>query len=243
MSGLRRAVALSLALPFLLAANSLPQPLPIVDTIPAARDVPYPGTIRLEVDATDTSRAIFKVKETIPVAGPGPMTLLFPEWLPGAHGPDGAIDKVAGVEFFANGQKLAWKRDPVETYGFHIDVPAGASAVEARFNFLSATAGNQGRTVATPEMVNIQWEAVSFYPAGYYTRQIPVTASLTLPAQWQAATALRPAGAATAGGNTINYGTVNYEVLVDSPVIAGLYFRKDDLGQGVTLNTIADSAK
>ena len=86
MSGLRRALALNLALPFLLAANSAPQPLPIVNSIAAARDVPYPGTIRLEVDATDTARAIFTVRETIPVVGPGPMTLLFPKWLPGAHG-------------------------------------------------------------------------------------------------------------------------------------------------------------
>jgi len=243
MSAFRRAFALSLALPFMLAANTAPQPLPIVDTIPAARDVPYPGTIKLEVDATDNARAIFAVRETIPVAGPGPMTLLFPKWLPGAHGPDATSDKLAGLEIYANGQKIAWTRDPVETSGFHFDVPAGATSIEARFRYLSATAPNQGRTVFTPDMVNVQWEAVSLYPAGYYTRQIPVEASLKLPAGWQAATALRPAGRAPAGGNVINYGTVNYEVLVDSPVIAGRYFRKDDLGLGVTLNSIADSNK
>ncbi|MGH6707014.1 MAG: peptidase M61, partial [Sphingomicrobium sp.] len=83
MSGLRRAVALSLAVPFLLAANSAPQPLPIPETIPAARDVAYPGTIRLQVEATDLARGIIKVRETIPVAGPGPMVLLAPKWLPG----------------------------------------------------------------------------------------------------------------------------------------------------------------
>ena len=243
MSGHRRALALSLALPFMLAANTAPQPLPIVDTIPVARDVPYPGTIKLEVDATDTARAIFTVRETIPVAGPGPMTLLFPEWLPGAHGPDATSDKLAGLEIFANGQKIGWRRDPVETNGFHFDVPAGATSIEARFRYLSATAPGQGRTVFTPDMVNVQWEAVSLYPAGYYTRQIPIEASLKLPAGWQAATALRPTGPAAAGRNVIDYGTVNYEVLVDSPVIAGRYFRKDDLGLGVTLNSIADSNK
>jgi len=134
-------------------------------------------------------------------------------------------------------------RDPVETNGFHFDVPAGATSIEARFRYLSATAPGQGRTVFTPDMVNVQWEAVSLYPAGYYTRQIPIEASLKLPAGWQAATALRPTGPAAAGGNVIDYGTVNYEVLVDSPVIAGRYFRKDDLGLGVTLNSIADSNK
>jgi predicted metalloprotease with PDZ domain len=89
-------------------------------------------------------------------------------------------------------------------------------------------------------MLNLQWEAVSFYPAGYFTRQIPVSATVTYPNGWQAATALRPTATT---GNTITYGTVSYEVLVDSPVFAGKYLRKDDLGQGVMLNTVADSAK
>ena len=221
------------------AQNSLPQPVPVVDTIPAPRDIAYPGTIRLEVDATDTQRALFKVKETIPVSGPGRLTLLLPEWLPGHHGPDGQIDKIAGLEFFANGQPLAWSRDPVEVYGYHVDVPAGVSAVEARFIYVSPLSGSQGRIVSTPEMANVQWESVSLYPAGYFTRQIPVVATLVLPAGWQAATALRPTASE---GNRITYGEVNYETLQDSPVFAGLHFRKDDLGHGVTLNTVADSA-
>src|SRR5687768_1209111 len=53
------------------AQNSAPQPVPIVDTIPAARDVDYPGTMLLDVDATDTQRGIFRVKQTIPVAKSG----------------------------------------------------------------------------------------------------------------------------------------------------------------------------
>ena len=69
-----------------LAANSKPQPLPIVDTIPVARDVAFPGTIRLDVTATDLDRGIIEVRETIP-ATPGPLVLLAPKWLPGNHGP------------------------------------------------------------------------------------------------------------------------------------------------------------
>lgn len=240
MLTLLRAVALLALVPTLAAANSTPQPVPIIDTIPVARDVPYPGTIRLEVDATDIGRAIFKVRETIPVAGPGPLTLMFTEWQPGHHAARGPIDAVAGVEFTANGQKLPWSRDPVDVYAFHIDVPAGAKSVEARFVFLSPIADDQGRTVMTPNIVNVQWEQVSLYPAGYYVRQIPVSATVKLPAGWQAATALRPA-ASDAGG--IRYGDVSYETLVDSPVFAGRYFRKDDLGQGVTLNTVAEDPK
>jgi predicted metalloprotease with PDZ domain len=225
--------------------NTAPAPLAIVDTIPAARDVPYPGTMQLEVDATDTARAIFKVRQVIPVAAAGDFVLLIPNWLPGHHGPDNEYDKFAGFEFRSNtGQVLPWRRDPVEVHGLRIDVPAGTTSVEARFNFLSATQPNQGRIMVTPNISNIQWETVSLYPAGYYVRQIPVSATVIYPAGWQAATALRPvAGATPAVGNRVTYETVSYETLQDSPVFAGRHFRRDDLGHGAALNSFADSAK
>lgn len=251
MSVKNRAFALALTLPLLLtvptmaAAQNTLAPIPVYsDTFPVPQDLAYPGTIQLEVDATDIARAIFKVRELVPVVQPGRMILQVPKWLPGHHGPDGEIDKIAGVTFTANGQVLPWKRDPVEVNAYVIDVPAGVTTVEARFSFLSANNPRQGRIVVTPDMVNVQWESVSMYPAGYYTRRIPVQASLILPAGWQAATALRPtAAAATSGPNRIAYGVIDYENLVDSPVLAGRYFRKDDLGHNVTLNSIADDPK
>lgn len=220
--------------------NSAPHPVPVVSTIPAARDVPYPGTMRLAVDASDLRQGIWTVRQHIPVTAGGRMTLLFPQWIPGNHAPRGELEKLANLVFRAGGRVLPWTRDPVEIYAFHIDVPAGARTVEASFQFLTPTAADQGRVLVTPEMLNLQWEDVSLYPAGYYTRQIPVTASVTYPQGWRAATALRPASQA---GNRITYGTVSYETLQDSPVFAGRYFRADDLGQGVTLNTVADHPK
>jgi len=251
MSITNRAFALVIALPLLFASPALGwaqntmAPVPaLTHSFPAPQDIPYPGTMQLEVDATDLARSIFKVRQTIPVVEPGRMILQLPKWLPGHHGPDGEIDKIAGVTFTANGQVLPWKRDPYELYAFVIDVPAGAASVEARFSFLSAINSRQGRVVMTPEMLNIQWESVSMYPAGYFTRRIPVQASVILPAGWQAGTALRPTGTVpTVGPNRITYGVIDYENLVDSPIIAGRYFRKDDLGHNVTLNSIADDPK
>jgi len=222
------------------AVNSAPQPLPIVDTIPPARDTPYPGTMTLKADATDLDRGIFRVQQNIPVASSGRVTLLYPEWLPGNHAPRGQIEKLTGLTIYAGRKPLVWTRDPVDVYAFHVDVPEGTRALDLVFEFTSATAADQGRIVVTQEMLNIQWESVSLYPAGYFTRQIPVSASVTYPKGWQSATALRPA---RTDGDTVTYGTVGYETLQDSPVFAGKYFRKDDLGQGVTLNTVADSAK
>ena len=134
---------------------------------------PIPGRSASNVDASDVARAIIKVRQSIPVAAPGRLTLLFPEWLPGHHGPDGQLDKVAGIEFHASGRRLSWVRDPLDVYAYHVDVPAGASEVEARFQFLSATAANQGRVVVTPDIANIQFGSASLYPAGYYVRQHP----------------------------------------------------------------------
>lgn len=221
------------------AIRSKPTALPVDNAAPSPKDVPYPGgTIRLEVDASDTTQRIFRVKETIPVAAAGPMTLMMPEWLPGNHAPRGQIEKLTGLTFTANGQTLAWKRDPLNVYAFTIDVPQGAREVVAQFQFLSATQGNQGRVVVTPKMLNIQWESVSLYPAGYYTRQIPVQANVTYPAGWQAATALR----GTRTGDVVAYQTIDYEALQDSPVFAGRYFKPVDLGHNVTLNIVADEA-
>ena len=40
--------------------NSRPDATAKVDTIPAARDIPYPGTIQLTVDASDNALDFFK---------------------------------------------------------------------------------------------------------------------------------------------------------------------------------------
>jgi predicted metalloprotease with PDZ domain len=221
------------------AIRSKPTALPVNDATPAPSDAPYPGgAIRLEVDATDTVQRIYRVKETIPVAQAGPMTLLMPQWLPGNHAARGQIEKLAGLTFTANGQPVKWVRDPLDVYAFRIDVPQGATEIVASFQFLSATQPNQGRVVITPKMMNIQWEQVSLYPAGYYIRQIPVQATVTYPAGWQAATALR----GTKTGDTVAYETIDYEALQDSPVFAGRYFKPVDLGHNVTLNIVADDA-
>lgn len=230
---LSAACALAVAQP-----NHAPQPVPFTDTIPAARDVPYPGTLTLAVDVTDLDRRIFRVRETMPVAGPGPLVLLYPKWLPGRHRPHGPIRNLAGLQIRAAGQPLVWRRDPVDVYAFHLDVPAGVDALELEFQFLAPTADDQGRIVTTPEMLNLQWEVAALYPAGYFTRQIPVAATVTLPAGWEAATALRPTGR---DGGTVRYETVPFDVLVDSPIFAGAHHRFVELAPDVQLNILADA--
>lgn len=220
--------------------NSRPQPVIQPLTIPLPADKPYPGTMQLKVDARDFARGIFHVRQTIPVTKAGKLTLLYPEWLPGKHAPRGAIAEVAAFNATVGGKTLSWTRQPTDVYAFDIDVPAGVKSIEVAFDFLSPTRTSEGRVVATPAMMNLQWEQVSLYPAGYFTRQIPVQLEVTLPEGWTGAAAL---DGLKVSGNRYSYAPTNYEVLVDSPMFAGKYFRKWDLGQNVTLNVVADDAK
>jgi predicted metalloprotease with PDZ domain len=193
--------------------------------------------MRLEIDASDTTQRIWRVKQTIPVASSGPLVLLYPEWLPGKHAPRGLIDKLAGLKVSANGKDIGWTRDPLDVFAFHVNVPEGAREVVAEFQFLNPTTEAAGRISVTSKMLNLSFEMASLYPAGYYVRQIPVQASVTYPAGWTAFTALR--GKLT--GATMAYDVTDYETLVDSPVFAGKYSSTADLGSGVTLNIVADS--
>lgn len=230
-------LALSVS-PQALAANSAPKAVPITQTVPDAQDVAYPGTMTLDIDASDTMRRAYRVTQVIPVAsGAKELILLFPQWLPGNHGPRGPLAELVGVQFFVDGKPVEWKRDRVEVYAFHIMLPAGAKAVTAKFIHTSPLASNEGRVTMTPEMLNLQWEKMSLYPAGHYVRQIKVKPSVTLPQGWTAATAL---DGMSMSGNRATWAETDYETLVDSPIFAGRYFRKWDLGQKVTLNVVAD---
>ena len=218
--------------------NSKPMATAKVDTIPPARDVTYPGTLQLTVDASDVTRAIFKIHEHVPVAAPGDLVMLYPKWLPGNHSPSGQINKVAGFNATANGAPLKWVRDNLDVYAFHIAVPPGVSAIDVDFQYLSPTERNQGRVVATPDLASIEWIANSMYPAGYYTRDIPIQASVIVPAGWHVATALRPSAQSA---NRVDYPVTSYQILTDSPLIAGAHYRAFPLSPDVTLDVIADN--
>jgi predicted metalloprotease with PDZ domain len=213
--------------------------------IPAPADVAYPGTVKLVVDAVDVDHRVFRVREEIPVA-PGPLTLLYPQWLPGNHAPRGPIDKLAGLAFSAAGKPVAWTRDPVDVYAFHLDVPQGATTLLAEFQFLSPQDSSQGRVVMTPEMLDLQWNTVALYPAGFYARRVMFAPSAKLPAGWQFATALEASGEANADGS-VSFKPVDFETLVDSPMFAGRHFKRVDLDPGarvpVRLNIVADEAR
>jgi predicted metalloprotease with PDZ domain len=204
----------------------------------APRDVPYPGKLFLKIDATDTLRGIVRGELRVPVTGGGRITLLYPKWMPGYHSPQNPIELFAGLKIKAGEVVLDWRRDPVEVYAFHIDVPNGIDALDVSFQFLSPTAPSQGDVVVTEDMLNLQWGRTLVYPAGYYSRGITVCAELTLPADWHFATAL-PVERRDEG--VIRFAPAMLDVLVDSPVMAGRHCRAFDLEDGgaVRMNVFA----
>ena len=218
--------------------NSKPSPTAKIDTIPAARDIPYPGTMQLTVDASDVDRAIFRIHQHIPVPQAGDFVLLFPKWVPGGHSPRNDIKNISGLRVTANGRELKWVRDDLDVFAFHIAVPQGVTAIDVDYQHVTPTTGSQGRILATPDMASIQWLSNSLYPAGYFVRNIPVQASVIVPQGWKVATALRPSGQT---GNRIDYPVTSYEILVDSPLIAGAHYRRIPLSNDVAIDVIADN--
>ncbi len=218
--------------------RSAPAATPNVSTIPAAADIAYPGTIELAIDATDVTRGLFKVSQTIPVAGgTSDLVLLIPRWLPGNHAASGTASLVQNIRFMAGSRTLEWRRDPVDVFAFHVTVPDGVREVTASFVHTSPLQTAEGRITVTREMLNLQWEKMSLYPAGYYVRQIKVRPTVKVPAGWTVGTAL---DGHSAVGDTHRWAATAYDTLVDSPIFAGKYAKRFDLGHNVAMNAIAD---
>ena len=220
--------------------RSEPQPLAAAPALPVPRDVAYPGTLTLDIDATDLDRRIFRIKQAIPVK-PGPLTLLYSQWIMGNHAPRGPIYNYSGLRFTANGKPVEWTRDPSDAYAFHVDVPNGVKELNVEAQFLSAIEAAQGPVMMTPEMLRLNWYIGALYPAGHFARRVNFDVSVKLPSGWDYATALETA---SKSGDTVKFKTASWETVIDSPLFAGKYMRKYDLDPGgrsrVTLNTMGD---
>jgi len=206
--------------------------------------LPQDAPITLDVDATDAPRKILHARLRIP-AQPGKLTLVYPKWIPGEHGPNGPITDLVGLSMSAAGRPVEWQRDPEDMYAFHLEVPAGANAVEISLDFLfppNAGAFSSGAS-ATAQLVGLSWNLLTLYPKGAKTSELRYAATLRLPDGWKFGTALPLAHESAAG---LEFSPVSLETLVDSPVIAGAHFRAVDLTPGAKpsheIDIVADSA-
>jgi predicted metalloprotease with PDZ domain len=216
-----------------------PVALPLPPPPPAPKDQAYSGTMGLDVTATDTDHQVFSVHEAIPVQQPGDMVLWYPHWETASHAPTAAISDLAGLMVHIDGVRVEWTRDPVDMYAFHLDVPRGAHTIVLDFQFLAASSAHLLR----PDMIEVPWQRMLVYPAGWYVRDLPVAATLTLPPSLTAFTALE---FKRSGDRLLRFEPVTLEQLVDAPVYAGRYARRIELNgpqaKPVTLDLLADSA-
>jgi predicted metalloprotease with PDZ domain len=207
----------------------------------AGAQSPTPMTIA--VDASEVTRGLLHVRETIPVAA-GPLTLAYPKWIPGEHGPNGPIGNLATLAVAANGTPLVWRRDPIDLYTFHVDVPAGVTALDVSFDFLGSSVGRYSSArLASPTTFVLTWNKVVLAPnvADYST--LDIAPSLQLPGpDWQYATALTTV---SQQGSSVHFAPVSEEMLIDSPLDAGVNVRKIPLasidGAPVELDVFADT--
>jgi predicted metalloprotease with PDZ domain len=198
--------------------------------------------IKLSVDLTDAPRNIYHTQLTIPVK-PGPLTLVYPEWIPGNHRPAGPIANVTGIKMEAGSQTLTWQRDPVDMYAFHVDVPAGANELHVSLDTITndGSAGASGPS-ATTNVLDLNWNQVVLYPQGASADAVQVEATLTPPQGWKFATALPLVMITKSGTNEFAlFKPVSLTTLVDSPLIAGHHYREIELTkQGETPEHVID---
>ena len=202
------------------------------------------GPITLSVDLHDAPRKILHAVETLPVQ-PGPMTLVYPKWIPGEHMPSGPIDNQAGFTISANGQPVKWERDKQDMYAFHITVPAGATKLDIKMDFLAtaAASGFSGGASTSANLALLSWNSVVVYPDGMNASDVMITPSISLPADWKFGTALDHASSSKTGALALeSFKTVSLEQLVDSPVLAGRWFREIPLAADIRPQHFLDLA-
>ena len=200
-------------------------------------------TIVLSVDASDAPRKLIHVQLRIP-ASPGTLTLYYPKWIPGEHGPTGPVQDLTGLKFTAGGKPLKWRRDLLDGWTFHVEVPAGVNEVTATLDYASPVilqGGYGSGSAATEKLYVVNWNTLLLYPAGWTTDQLTYGASLKLPPGWKFGTSLPVANQA---GNDIHFAPASLTMLVDGPVITGEYLKVVPLsteGPPAELDLAADS--
>lgn len=177
----------------------------------------------LVLDASQASRGIIYAHERIPVS-PGPLTLVYPKWIPGEHAPSGPLNDLAALRIGAGGASLDWRRDPVDLYAFHLTVPAGVQSLDVDFDVLLNNAPSD--VMATRSLAIVNWNRALLYPDGVDSHQYVIKPSIVLPEGWQYATALRDP---VQSGTRVDFAATPLNHLVDSPLDLGRFVKKWDL--------------
>ena len=194
--------------------------------------------IQITADLTDAPRKLYHAEIDLPVAA-GPLMLVTPQWIPGHHMPSGPVSAITGVVFTAKGKTLPWRRDDVNMYEFHLDIPSGVTTLHAHLDCIVSAR-------VTQKLAALEWESLMLYPANTPVRDIPIQPSIKVPTGWGIGTALSPINPSSwpvpAAGATTQFAVTNVEQLEDSPVLTGQYFHEFPLAPQITPKHYLDVA-
>ena len=217
--------------PFLLALTAL--------TL-AAHFASAAETMTLRADLTEAPRGLIRGKLTIPVK-PGPLTLVYPQWIPGYHSPIGPITDLSGLTFTAGGKSVIWRRDLVDMYAFHVDVPQGAPTLHISLEYLAPTGGSSGDPSTSSQLAILEWNLITLFPKSSDAARITIEPSVVLPTGWKYGCSMEQAPGAPADG-AIHFKPVSLEMLIDQPLLAGRNFKQIDLTPSASPQHVIDIA-
>jgi predicted metalloprotease with PDZ domain len=179
----------------------------------AAQNTSVP-TMTLLVDETQAFRRIAFVHEEIRVQQ-GPLALAFPRWIPGEHGPTGPIENMAALRVRSGEATLHWTRDPEDINTIRIDVPPNTNTVTVDFDTLLEN------TISDHQAL-LAWNTSVLYPRGIDKRELLIEPSILLPPDWKQGSSLP---VTHQDGQRVTFAPTSLERLIDSPVLAGEFFR------------------
>ena len=186
----------------------------------------------IHADLSEASRGLIRAKLSIPVSA-GPLTLVYPQWIPGDHGPTGPITDLSGLKFTAGGKPIAWRRDLTDMYALHLDIPSGVQSLEVELEYLAPTTGEAEEPSTSSQLAVLNWNLVTLFPQGSDAAKINVNPSVTLPAEWKFGCAMETASPLSED-RTVRFKPTTLEMLIDHPLVAAKHFKQLDLTPGLS---------
>jgi len=189
--------------------------------------VTWAADLTVRLDARDVARKHIHSDLTLAVT-PGPLTLVFPKWIPGEHAPTGPLESMIGLEIRANDATVTWTRDPVDVYAFRLTVPQGVTSLDISMDTGLPTVGSgfSAAPTSSEQLAVLPWNEFVLLPKGQDAEHISTSASVLVPLGWAVASAL---DAKAGPGDIYRFEEASLTRLIDSPVQIGRFTKRVEL--------------
>ncbi len=188
--------------------------------------------LKITVDARELPRKLLHARVVIPCA-PGHLVFWYPRWVPGTHEPCGPVENLGGLRVLdPSGAAIPWKRDELDLYRFHCEVPTGARAIEVALDLICnepSILASGHLSYGTRGVAILNWSNVFVYPEGRSCNELEAELTVLMPDDWKYASALKTR---THAPGRIQFEPVSLFELADRPLVAGRYLKSIKLDSG-----------